>query len=286
MRTLKAPDQCGGFAALMLTVMIARKQFIAAIALLLTQLTVPPARADPADPKKAPPPAATEVWEPVPPPVSFSAGGVPSDAIVLFDGKNLDAWESTLHPGGPSNWLVQDGAMVVALPPKGNDIQTKQSFGDIQLHLEWREPEPAEGTGQHRGNSGVMFMGGRYELQILDSYDNPTYVNGQCGSVYKQYAPLVNSSKKPGEWQNYDVIFVAPRFSPQGMLLHAARETVFQNGVLVQYDVILRGSTTHVGYPAYYPHAEKLPLELQAHDGAVAFRNIWVRAIKIPNREP
>lgn len=244
------------------------------------------ARGDVSVPKTLPPAEATDAWSPVPPAVRVPASGAPSDAIVLFDGKNLDAWESAARPGHPSNWLVQDGAMVVVLTPKGNNIQTKRSFGDIQLHLEWREPVPAEGSGQHRGNSGVMFMGGRYELQILDSYDNPTYVNGQCGAVYKQYAPLVNASRKPGEWQSYDVIFLAPRFSPQGVLLRAARETVFQNGVLVQYDVILRGSTTNRGYPAYYPHAEKLPIELQAHDGAVAFRNIWVREIAVPENLP
>ena len=257
---------------------------IAALALLAPWFGALALRADPAVPKTLPPADATDTWAPVPPIVSVPATGVPSDATVLFDGTNLDAWESFVHPGQPARWLLQDGAMVVAVP--AGNIQTKQSFGDIQLHLEFREPAPAEGSGQHRGNSGVMFMGGRYELQILDSYDNPTYVNGQCASVYKQYAPLVNSSRKPGEWQSYDIVFVAPRFSPQGIVLRAARETVFQNGVLVQYDVILRGSTTNRGYPAYYPHPEKLPIVLQAHDGAVAFRNIWVREIAVPDNEP
>lgn len=226
-----------------------------------------------------PPPEATEVWTPVPPVVAAPAGGVPSDAIVLFDGTNLDAWESAKPERGPATWTIEDDAMVVA--PKTGDIRTKAAFGDIQLHIEFRTPAAISGKGQGRGNSGIFFMG-LYEFQVLDSYENPTYANGQAASVYKQYSPLVNASRPPGEWQTYDVIFIAPRFSADGKLESPARITAFHNGVLVQHDVALRGGTVFRGEPSYKPHAAKLPLSLQDHRNPVAFRNIWVRELSFP----
>jgi len=232
------------------------------------------------DEANLPPPEETEYWTPVPAVVRTPAGGVPSDAIVLFDGKSLDAWEP-VNPGS-KGWVIEDGAMVVV--PKQGQIRTKQSFGDVQLHVEWRSPAGDTEKGQGRGNSGVFLMG-RYEFQVLDSYENPTYVNGQAGSIYKQHPPLVNATRPPGEWQTYDIVFIAPRFSQDGKLLSPARLTGFHNGVLVQYDTVLRGATTYRGQPKYTPHAPRLPIELQDHSDLVAFRNIWVREIKLPARE-
>jgi hypothetical protein len=151
----------------------------------------------------------------------------------------------------------------------------------VQLHLEFRTPAKIEGKGQGRGNSGVFFMG-RYEVQILDSHDNPTYVNGQAGSIYKQHPPLVNASRPPGEWQTYDIVFVAPRFAADGSLISPARITAFHNGVLVQHNAVLGGPTEYRGPSKYKPHAGKLPLELQDHGNPVAFRNIWAREINLP----
>jgi hypothetical protein len=219
------------------------------------------------------PPEATEQWTPVPPSVSTPRDAPPSDAIALFIGKDASEWESI--DGKPAKWQVTDGALIIE--PGTRDIRTKRSFGDIQLHLEFRSPTPVRGEGQNRGNSGVYFMG-LYELQVLDSYENKTYVNGQAASVYKQYPPLVNASRPPGEWQTYDVIFHAPRFAPNGAVT-PARMTAFHNGVLVQNNVALRGPTLYKGKPSYAPHAPKLPLVLQDHGSAVAFRNIWVREI-------
>ena len=219
------------------------------------------------------PPEATEQWTPVPPVVSSPRDAPPSDAIALFTGANANEWESL--EGQPVKWKVADGALIVE--PRTGDIRTKQSFGNIQLHLEFRTPTPARCDGQNRGNSGVFFMG-LYELQVLDSYENKTYVNGQAASVYKQYPPLVNASRPPGEWQTYDVLFFAPQFAPAGAVT-PARMTVFHNGVLVQNNVALRGGTVYKGKPSYTPHESKLPLVLQDHGNAVAFRNIWVRPI-------
>jgi len=220
----------------------------------------------------------TEQWTPVPPVVTAPAGGIPSDAVALFDGRNLDAWVSAKHDG-PAPWKLEDGAMVIV--PKSGDIRTKASFGDIQLHLEFREPAKVEGDGQHRGNSGVIFMG-LYELQVLDSTNNATYVNGQAGAIYKQAAPLVNASRPPGEWQSYDAVWIAPRFAVDGPLKSPARLTLFHNGILVQDHVALLGPTRNVGAAYYIPHPAKLPLVLQEHNGPVAFRNIWVREISLP----
>jgi len=235
--------------------------------------------------------AKTEVWSPEPPVISAPTNGIPSDAIVLFDGKRLDAWEPVRADGHP--WKIEDGAMVIIPTPSGPtcDQQTKQAFGDVQLHLEFREPADAKGQGQGRGNSGVFFMG-LYELQILDSVNNPTYVNGQNASVYKEHAPLVNASRAPGEWQTYEVVFIAPRFGADGVLLSPARMTVFHNGVLVQHDVALTGPTPNgptynmATLPPYKAHADKLPLLLQDHRNPVAFRNIWIRELKMPEATP
>jgi Domain of Unknown Function (DUF1080) len=238
-------------------------------------------------PAGRPPEAATEVWSPVPPVVNAPPGQPPSDAVVLFDGTNLDAWEPVREDG--LRWKIEDGAMVVVPSPRPCDQRTNRAFGDVQLHLEWRAPAAAKGKGQDRGNSGVFFMG-LYELQILDSFNNPTYVNGQAAAVYKEQAPLVNASRSPGEWQSYDVIFVAPRFGPDGALLKPARITAFHNGVLVQHDVALTGPTPNgptfhrSTLPTYEPHPARLPLVLQDHRQAVAFRNIWIRELDLPDK--
>jgi hypothetical protein len=229
--------------------------------------------------EELPPPELTEVWTPLPPVISAPAQGVPSDAIVLFDGRNLDAWEPAR--AGEPTWKIEDGFMVVVPNPKPCDMLSKRPFGDVQMHIEFRTPAKVVGDGQGRGNSGIYFMG-LYELQILDSWQNPTYVNGQAASIYKQIPPLVNASRAPGEWQYYDVVFIAPRFAADGKLLSPARMTAFHNGVLVQHDVTLRGPTVFRGEPKYSAHAAKLPLLLQDHRNPVAFRNIWVRELTLP----
>jgi hypothetical protein len=229
-------------------------------------------------PVNAPPPEETEIWEPAVRIVQAPANQPPSDAIRLFDGTSTEAWSNVKE--GAKSWQIVDGVMV-SVDGAGN-IQTKQSFGDIQLHLEFRTPAAVSGTGQGRGNSGVIFMG-RYEVQILDSFENATYVNGQAASVYKQHVPLVNASRPPGEWQTYDIVFVAPRFKSDGSLRAPGRLTVFHNGVLVQHDVEIRGKTTHRGPPIYTAHGEKEPLALQFHNNPIGYRNIWVRELNLPD---
>ncbi len=199
----------------------------------------------------------------------------PSDAIVLFDGTDLSAWERV--GGGPAGWRVVDGYMEV-VPGSGN-IQTRQAFGDVQLHLEWSVPETVTGEGQGRGNSGVFLMG-RYEVQVLDSYQNDTYPDGQAAAIYGQYPPLVNAMRPPGQWQTYDIVFRRPRFDAEGRLLQPARMTVFHNGVLVQDCAVLTGPTAHRARPPYEPHPDRLPLMLQDHGDRVRFRNIWVRPLE------
>jgi hypothetical protein len=229
-----------------------------------------------------PPPEATEVWQPLPPKVEAPADRAPSDAKVLFAGTDTGAWEhadAKTEDGRAVRWKVVDGALVVT--PGSGDIRTREAFGDVQLHLEFRTLAKPTGQGQGASNSGVFLME-RYELQVLDSYRNTTYVNGQAGSVYKQYPPLVNASRPPGEWQSYDVLFLAPRFGADGQLLAPARMTVLHNGVLVQHDAALRGATVYQGQPKYEAHAAQLPLRLQDHGDAVAFRNVWVRPIAPP----
>ena len=235
-------------------------------------LAAMPAFAQADDPARDP--TKTEVWKPVPATVATPANAAPSDAIVLFNGKDVSAWES--EQGGPVPWSVANGALTVVPGSKG--IRTKQDFCDIQLHVEWRAPTATKGfDGQHRGNSGI-FLQELYELQVLDSYNNSTYANGQAGSLYKQAMPLVNASRKPGEWQAYDIIWKAPRFSPGGGLTSPARITVLHNGVLVQDDTVLSGKTEYIGAPSYAPHG-CAPLYLQEHDSKVSYRNIWVRKL-------
>ena len=221
--------------------------------------------------------AETEVWEPVPAVVTPGRNGAPpSDAIVLFDGRDLSQWVAD-SGGGAAGWRVDGDAMTVV--PGTGSIRTRRGFGDVQLHIEWRTPAEVSGEGQGRGNSGIYFMG-RYELQVLDSYDNRTYSNGQAGAIYKQHIPLVNASRGPGEWQTYDVVFTAPRFGADGALLRPASMTVFHNGVLIQNHAELRGPTRYIGQPAYEAHPGREPLLLQDHGNPVSYRNIWVRELK------
>jgi hypothetical protein len=208
------------------------------------------------------------VW-PEPPKVTPGTDhGPPSDAIVLFDGKSMDAWT------GGDRWEIKDGYGIA----KGL-VKTKQAFGDVQLHLEFAAPPEAKGNGQGRGNNGVGFMDARYEVQVLDSWNNPTYLDGMCAALYKQHPPLANGAKKPGEWQTYDIIFEAPRFQ-DNKLARPAVVTVLWNGVLAQNHVVLQGDTAYDHPPRYEPHPEKLPLVLMYHGDPVRFRNIWLREIK------
>ncbi|HEX7025061.1 MAG TPA: DUF1080 domain-containing protein [Gemmatimonadales bacterium] len=199
----------------------------------------------------------------------------PSDAIVLFDGKSLSQWRSA--DGSPARWRIRNGYMEVAAG--AGEISTVGSFGDVQLHVEWATPDPPRGTDQDRGNSGVFLMG-RYEVQVLDSYGNVTYPDGQAGAVYGQYPPLVNASREPGVWQTYDIVFHRPRFGAGGSLLRPATLTVFHNGVLIQDAVPLTGPTAHQSRPAFEQHPDKLPISLQDHGHPVRYRNIWVRPLE------
>jgi hypothetical protein len=220
-------------------------------------------------------PESTELWEPVPPVVTPGEGyAPPSDAVVLFDGTNLNEWVNA--QGGEAAWVVGDGCMTVK--PGSGIILTKRKFGDCQLHIEWRSPAVVSGDGQGRGNSGI-FLQNLYEVQVLDSYNNLTYSNGQAGSIYKQSIPLVNACKKPGEWQVYDIIFVAPRFSENGRVANPAHITILQNGVLIQNNVEIRGTTEYIGMPKNTPHDLKQPLSLQDHSNLVSYRNIWIREL-------
>ena len=223
-------------------------------------------------------PEDTEVWEPEPRRVTPARDGkVPSDAIVLFDGQDVSEWRH--RDGSAVKWALTDGALTV-VGGTGN-IETRRAFENIQLHLEWRTPDVVDGTGQRRGNSGV-FLQGRYEIQILDSFQNRTYSNGQAASLYKQRIPLVNASLPPGEWQSYDIVFRAPRFGASGELETPAFVTVFHNDVLVLDNVEIQGDTTYIGNPSYSPHAPRQPLMLQDHWNPVSFRNIWVRELDLP----
>lgn len=221
-------------------------------------------------------PEDTEVWEPVPQVVTPGKGTKPpSDAIVLFDGSGFDEWEST--KGGEVKWKLEGDAMVIV--PGTGDIRTKREFTDYQLHIEWRTPSKVVGEGQGRGNSGI-FMQGRYELQVLDSYNNKTYSNGQAGSIYKDGIPLVNASLPPGEWQTYDVIYTAPRFNEDGSVKSKARITVLHNGVLIQNNFEIAGLTLFVGEHHYEEGGHGPgPIILQDHTNPNAFRNIWIREL-------
>jgi len=200
----------------------------------------------------------------------------PSDAVVLFDGRSLDAWQSADSAGQPARWKVADGYMEVVA--KTGNIATKRGFGDVQLHVEWMAPVPAKGEGQERGNSGVFLMG-IYEVQVLDSYQNPTYADGTAAAIYGQYPPLVNANRAPGEWQTYDILFRRPHFDASGKVTRPARMTILFNGILVQDDVALTGPTAHKQRPPYAKHADRLPLILQDHGDPVRFRNVWLREL-------
>jgi Domain of Unknown Function (DUF1080) len=230
----------------------------------------------------------TEVWEPVPAVVTpgITNAAPPSDAIVLFDGKNLDEWVSA-QDKSPAKWIVADGILTVSKEPGVGNIETRRSFKNYQLHVEWKIPENITGSGQARGNSGVFLAStgpgdDGYELQVLDSYNNKTYVNGQAGSIYKQAIPLVNANRKPGEWQSYDVVWTAPTFNADGSVKTPAYVTVFFNGVLVQNHFELQGQTLFIGKP-FYKKYDAAPIKLQAHGDhsePLSFRNIWIRDIK------
>jgi hypothetical protein len=200
----------------------------------------------------------------------------PADAVVLFDGRSLDAWRSADEAGTPARWRIVDGAMEVV--PGTGALATAQSFGDVQLHIEWRMPAPPSGEGQDRGNSGVFLMG-LYEVQVLDSYRSITYADGQAAALYGQFPPLVNASRPPGEWQTYDIMFRRPRFDASGALVSPARVTVLHNGVLVHDAVELQGATRHMERATYAAHADRLPITLQDHGATVRFRNVWVREL-------
>lgn len=234
-------------------------------------------------------PEDTEFYTPVPPkvtPGTVTSPKPPSDAIVLFDGKNLDNWVTADDTTKPATWNVANGAMTVN--KTGGNIQTKQSFQDYQLHIEWKIPKNITGTGQARGNSGLFLASigkgdAGYELQILDNYDNKTYTNGQAGSIYKQFPPLVNPNLPPGEWQTYDVAWKAPRFNEDGSVASPAKVTVFFNGVLVQDNTELKGPTLYIGQPSYIKHGPA-PIKLQAHGDKsepISFRNIWIRPAEL-----
>jgi len=223
-------------------------------------------------------PEETELYTPVPPRVEPGANGAaPSDAIVLFDGTNFDQWESAVDSSAVQWHLNGDGSMTVK--DKTGDIQTKQSFGSIQLHIEWRSPAEIQGENQSRANSGV-FLQNRYEVQVLDNNDNPTYVNGQVGSIYKQSIPLAMASVASGEWNTYDIIFHAPEFNEAGERTKAGTLTVLHNGVLIQDHFELEGTTEYIGWPKNVAHG-KAPLKLQDHqdNSRVSYRNIWVREL-------
>ena len=226
-----------------------------------------------AQPKKDP--TVTELYEPKPKVVTPGRlpSDPPSDALVLFGGSDLSEW--TAVDGSQAKWEVRDGAFTVS--KGGGDIQTKRVFANFQLHIEWRTAIGDPDNGQNKSNSGI-FLQDRYELQVLDNYQNETYANGQAASIYKQHVPLANACRKPGEWQTYDVIYTAPRFGEAGRLIEAARVTVLHNGVLVQNNVSIWGPTEYIGLGAYQAH-DKAPIRLQDHDNPVSFRNIWIREL-------
>ena len=243
-------------------------------------------------------PQATEVWDPEPPKVTPGVGQAPpSDAIVLFDGQDLAAWRKPqfvrergtvaemrgmmdeldpdfAHPA--ADWTVADGQLIVR--PGTGAIETQRAFGSVQLHLEFLCPVDAGKEGQAYSNSGIFLMG-LYEIQILNSYANRTYANGQAGAIYKQHLPLVNASRRPGEWQYYDILFTAPTFQADGSLASPARISAFHNGVLIQHDAVLEGPTAYIGKSSYFPHPAQLPLRLQDHGDLVRYRNIWIREL-------
>lgn len=261
---------------------ITQRPFLLAVALLAViaggVIVSTQAQQQPAPPPARPaaePPYESPAKEPTVITPGATVGQPPSDAIVLFDGKDLSGWKS-LRGGGDAKWTVKDGYMEVA--PRTGDIVSKQEFGDCQLHVEWAAPSVVKGESQGRGNSGIFLLG-HYEVQVLDSYQNKTYFHGQAGSIYKQYPPLVNAVRKPGEWQSYDIIFSAPEFNEIGLPVKRARATVLLNGVLVQNNVEIQGETSHDRAPHYIVIPTKAGLKLQDHGDLIRFRNIWVRPL-------
>lgn len=258
-----------------------KKTFVFIAALVSTSIAAT-AQEDPRDKVR---PEETEFYSPAPPVITpgATASDAPSDAIILFNGKDLNEWMST-KDSTAAKWLLADGAMTVN--KKAGDIQTKKEFTDYQLHIEYRIPSNITGSGQARGNSGIFLAAlpwgaGGYELQVLDNYNNKTYVNGQVGSMYKQAIPLANASRKPGEWQTYDVVWTAPKFSETGLLRSPGRVTVIHNGVLVQNNTTLLGDTPYRGQPLYRKHGAA-PIKLQSHGDPsepISYRNIWVRPL-------
>lgn len=232
-------------------------------------------------------PEQTEVYTPVPPEVKAAKklGDAPSDAIVLFDGSNLDKWVMADDRNTPAKWKVEKGLLTVN--KQVGNIETKQAFNNYQLHIEWRVPANITGTGQGRGNSGIFLAStgkgdAGYELQVLDSYNNKTYTNGMAGSIYKQFVPLANPTNKPGEWQTYDIIWTAPVFGDDKQVIHPAKVTVLFNGVVVQNATELKGPTQYIGDPAYRQAHGASPIKLQAHGDKsepLSFRNIWIREL-------
>jgi len=224
---------------------------------------------------KAQDPKETEDWSRKPPVIKPGKRmKAPSDAVILFKKrKDINNWTS--RTGEPAEWKTSCRKMITS---RTGNILTKQVFGDCQLHVEWRTPRKVVGNGQGRGNSGV-YLQTLYEVQVLDSYENETYYNGQAGAIYKQSSPLVNASRKPGKWQHYDIVFRAPRFNEDGSLKSPAVLTVFHNGVLIQDHFELKGPSIYAGYPKYTPHEEKKPLLLQDHGNPVSYRNIWIREL-------
>ena len=233
-------------------------------------------------------PIVTEQWEPVPrmvTPGPVVSAPPPADAIILFDGRNLDQWVNTNNKQ-PAGWTVANGVFTVNKTPGIGNIETRRSFTNYQLHIEFMIPAGITQTGQSKGNSGLFLAStgngdAGYELQILESAENSTYVNGQAASIYKQFPPLVNASRRPGEWQSYDVIWNAPTFYANGTVASPARVTVFHNGVLVQNNVQLRGETVYIGQPSYKPYTSA-PIKLQSHGDPsppISFRNIWIREL-------
>ena len=264
--------------------------------LCLFMTTVVAAQGQPGYQVKKISPESTELYKEVPVVTPSSNHEVPSDGITLFDGSGTSMWQKNpiqivasmreLDPiirqlksdyqMDPIAWEIEKGELVVKAGTGA--IATKKAFGDVQLHLEWNAPIAAGKSGQGYSNSGVFFMG-MYEVQILNSYQNPTYSNGQASSIYKQHIPLVNASRPAGEWQVYDIVFTAPRFTDKGTMVSPARITVFHNGILTQNNVELLGPTCYIGTPYYVPHPEKLPLILQDHGDPIRFRNIWIREL-------
>lgn len=243
-------------------------------------------------------PEETEVWEPVPEKVTPGyEDEPPSDAIILFDGNDLSAWQKTQFKGEPTTadgveemlaewdpdyehdeaqWSIENEDMVVE--PGTGAIETRESFRDFQLHIEWMAPIDEGKEGQGYSNSGIFLMS-LYEIQVLNSFENSTYSNGQAGSIYKQHIPLVNASRPAGEWQAYDIVFTAPVFADDGSIESPARVTAFHNGVLIQNNVELKGPTVYIDHPRYVEHPDKMPLRLQDHGNPVRYRNIWVRPL-------